>query len=58
MPKKLVIQIPCFNEENSLPVTLAALPREVLAVWNDVLQLSDAQCDSRSAFGEAKDAFH
>ena len=29
----------------------------VLAIWNDVLQLSDAQCDSRSAFGEAKDAF-
>jgi len=26
---KLIIQIPCFNEEKSLPVTLAALPREV-----------------------------
>ena len=23
---KLVIQIPCFNEEDALPVTLAALP--------------------------------
>ena len=57
MPEKLIIQIPCFNEENPLPVTLATLPREVLAVWNDVLQLSDARCGSRSAFGEAKDAF-
>ena len=27
--KKLIIQIPCFNEEKTLPVALAALPREV-----------------------------
>ena len=26
---KLIIQIPCYNEENTLGVTLAALPREV-----------------------------
>jgi glycosyltransferase involved in cell wall biosynthesis len=26
---KLIIQIPCFNEEHQLPVTLSALPREV-----------------------------
>lgn len=26
---KLIIQIPCFNEETTLPVTLADLPREV-----------------------------
>jgi glycosyltransferase involved in cell wall biosynthesis len=26
---KLIIQIPCFNEEESLPVTLRALPREL-----------------------------
>ncbi len=26
---KLIIQIPCFNEQDSLPVTLAALPRDV-----------------------------
>jgi glycosyltransferase involved in cell wall biosynthesis len=26
---KLIIQIPCFNEEQVLPATLAALPREV-----------------------------
>lgn len=26
---KLVIQIPCFNEQETLPVTLAALPREI-----------------------------
>jgi glycosyltransferase involved in cell wall biosynthesis len=27
---KLVIQVPCYNEADSLPVTLAALPRKVL----------------------------
>jgi len=27
--RKLVIQIPCFNEEEILPITLADLPREV-----------------------------
>jgi glycosyltransferase involved in cell wall biosynthesis len=26
---KLIIQIPCYNEEESLPITLAELPREV-----------------------------
>ena len=28
-PFKLIIQIPCFNEEETLPATLADLPREV-----------------------------
>lgn len=26
---KLIIQIPCYNEEHSLPITLGALPREL-----------------------------
>jgi glycosyltransferase involved in cell wall biosynthesis len=29
---KLIIQIPCYNEEASLPITLAALPREVAGI--------------------------
>ncbi len=29
---KVIIQIPCFNEEESLPVTLAALPRDIPGV--------------------------
>jgi len=29
---KLIIQIPCFNEEDSLPITLAELPRTVPGV--------------------------
>lgn len=28
-PRKLIIQIPCLNEEASLPIALAALPRHV-----------------------------
>ena len=28
-PMKLIIQIPCFNEENVLPATLGDLPREL-----------------------------
>jgi glycosyltransferase involved in cell wall biosynthesis len=29
---KLIIQIPCFNEERTLPLTLADLPREVAGI--------------------------
>jgi len=29
---KLIIQIPCYNEEAALPITLTALPREVAGV--------------------------
>lgn len=32
VPVKLVIQVPCFNEEETLPATLADLPREVPGV--------------------------
>ncbi len=30
--KKLIIQIPCFNEEKTLPVALEALPRKVTGI--------------------------
>jgi len=30
--KKLIIQIPCFNEEETLPITLSALPRKISGV--------------------------
>lgn len=30
--KKLIIQIPCFNEEESLPITLGDLPRKIEGV--------------------------
>ena len=31
-PTKLIIQIPCFNEEETLPLTIADLPRQVPGV--------------------------
>ncbi len=30
---KLIIQIPCFNEEETLPITVADLPTSVLRFW-------------------------
>ena len=43
---KLIIQIPCFNEEHTLPATLAALPREVHGI-DDVewLVIDDGSTD-------------
>lgn len=36
-PSKLIIQIPCFNEEETLPITLAALPKSIPGV--DAIEL-------------------
>lgn len=33
---KLIIQIPCFNEEDSLPITLTALPKQIEGI--DVIE--------------------
>lgn len=45
--KKLIIQIPCYNEESTLPVTLSSLPRKVPGV-DDVewLIIDDGSSDS------------
>ena len=48
-PIKLVIQIPCFNEEDTLPATIADLPREVPGV--DVVEwlvIDDGSSDRTS----------
>ncbi|MEI8237863.1 MAG: glycosyltransferase family 2 protein [Actinomycetota bacterium] len=49
MPTKLIIQIPCFNEEETLPATVADLPREVpgfdIVEW---LVIDDGSRDSTS----------
>jgi glycosyltransferase involved in cell wall biosynthesis len=43
---KLIIQIPCHNEEASLPVTLAALPRQIPGVDQvEVLIVNDGSTD-------------
>lgn len=43
---KLIIQIPCLNEADHLPETLAALPREIAGVDEiEVLIIDDGSCD-------------
>ena len=43
---KLVIQIPCLNEERTLPATLAALPRQIEGVDTiEVLVIDDGSTD-------------
>ena len=50
---KLIIQIPCFNEENSLPATLRELPREIegfdLVEW---LIIDDGSSDNTAEVAE------
>lgn len=43
---KLVIQIPCYNEENSLPITLNALPKSIEGIDEiEVLIVNDGSTD-------------
>lgn len=43
---KLVIQIPCYNEEDSLPVTLAAVPDRIAGMGQvEVLVINDGSQD-------------
>lgn len=51
---KLIIQIPCYNEEKTLPVTLAALPREVEG-FDEVewLVVNDGSTDGTAAAARA-----
>lgn len=47
---KLVIQIPCFNEERTLPAVLADLPRELPGVDEiETLVIDDGSSDDTSA---------
>jgi len=51
---KLIIQIPCYNEEKSLPITLKSLPREVegfdCVEW---LVIDDGSTDNTSEVAKA-----
>ena len=56
---KLIIQIPCYNEADSLPVTLAALPRSVPGVERvEWLVIDDGSVDGTSMIARAHGADH
>ncbi|MFN8008737.1 MAG: glycosyltransferase family 2 protein [Terriglobia bacterium] len=46
MPVKLIIQIPCFNEEATLPATLADLPKKIPGIDEiEILVINDGSTD-------------
>jgi len=56
---KLIIQIPCFNEEDALPVTLKALPRKIPGV--DVIErliIDDGSTDKTIDIAKAHGVEH
>lgn len=59
MPLKLIIQIPCFNEEDSIGITLSALPRSLQGVdaveW---LIIDDGSTDRTIEVARAHGADH
>lgn len=57
--RKLVIQIPCFNEAETLPATLAALPREVAGFDSvEVIVIDDGSTDGTAAIARRSGANH
>lgn len=56
---KLIIQIPCYNEEEALPVTLSALPREVPGIDRvEWLVVDDGSHDETAAVARAHGVDH
>ena len=56
---KLVIQIPCYNEEDTLGITLSALPRRVVGVDTvEWLMVDDGSADRTVEVGKAHGVDH
>jgi len=56
---KLIIQIPCYNEENTLPVTLMDLPNEIKGVDEiETLVINDGSTDSTVEIAEKTGVSH
>jgi glycosyltransferase involved in cell wall biosynthesis len=58
-PPKLIIQVPCYNEENTLGVTLEALPRQISGVGKvEWLVVDDGSQDRTSAVARERGVDH
>ena len=56
---KLVVQIPCYNEEETLPATIADIPREVPGIDRvEILVIDDGSADHTSEVARACGADH
>jgi glycosyltransferase involved in cell wall biosynthesis len=56
---KLIIQIPCYNESDSLPTTLAALPRHLAGFdWVEWLIIDDGSSDDTAAVAKRHGVDH
>lgn len=56
---KVVIQIPCLNEAETLPVTLAALPRQIPGVDElEIVVIDDGSRDDTAAVAKAHGVQH
>jgi glycosyltransferase involved in cell wall biosynthesis len=59
MPRKLVIQIPCFNEEATLPLTVSGLPRAVAPFTSvEYLVIDDGSTDRTVAVAREVGVHH
>ena len=50
---KLIVQIPCFNEEQTLPATIADIPREVPGIDQVEILIIDDDSEIRYSLHRA-----
>jgi len=56
---KLIVQIPCLNEEETLPATIAAIPRQIDGIDRvEILVIDDGSTDGTSAAARRAGADH